>query len=249
MICGLLAVVLGAVGAQRCCTPEQWEGLQVSQTGFTRGRCEEKGFLDHPNGLNANTRCKRTGYLESETKVYYDAKNQRTAANATYRYEGKTRHYFMLQLSSDESDNSKLYVVDYQNGKCYKKDTKRPFREACVPEDARAVGEAVFGFGNNSMAFDSYLMGVRERKFNVMVSMSVTPGTCVPVAESVVGSAHGVDFMESIGFVNIKAGPAPEGTFDVPDACEDVMGEGAPKDLLDRSGMSFLAHDYSFFTI
>lgn len=215
----LFACLLGAATGEGCCTPDQWQGVQASTSGYV---------YHH-----------RPSVVQGLVYVVYDYTNKRSASFANYTSEGKTRRYRLVQRYVDDKEG-KLYVVDLQSDKCYQKKLKRPFRKACVPDSAQKLGAFYMGAGDNKVDAVAYKAQVKTEHYKLDVSLSVTEQGCIPLGETVVGVARGVPLMETVGFVNIEPGIKDPSVFDIPKECEETFPA-----LI----MSGLEHDYNFLVV
>lgn len=202
VLCAVLGVA--AVEAKGCCTPDQWEGSQYSVTGYV------KGFLHRKPGVERGA-----------VSVAYDYTNQRTAAFANFTGNAGKRSYRIVRRY--DNGQGRLYIVDLQNDKCYQKNLTKPFRAACVPDEAKELGEYTFGAGNASLQAKGYAMGIDTDKYKLELSITVTADNCVPIGENIVGLAREVPLMENVGFVDINPGIADPSVFDVPSQCEETV--------------------------
>ncbi|KAK7096296.1 ependymin-related protein 1-like [Littorina saxatilis] len=219
----LLAVValvgiVCEVNGEACCTPDQWQGVQASVSGFV--------YRHKP------------GRVEGVVYVFYDYANKQSAAFANYTSSSaKPRSYRIVTRYSNKTcascSSGKLYVVDLKTDKCYTKKLDRPFRKACIPDSAKDTGSFSLGAGDASLKTRGYNLELRSQKYQLDFKLSVTEEGCIPVSELVTGVARGVPFMETVGFVNIKPGIKDPAVFDVPEECEETV-PGFIQQALDR---------------
>jgi len=206
-----VTVVLGHVApaaASVCCTPPQWEGYQGATAGWSG-------------------RHKRGGVKEFAS-VHYDATNKQKAVFMTLMERGFEKKVQVISKCEEGENGCRVYVVDLKKDKCWTKKKECGFREACIPDDAKAVGEFSLGLkgGFNVKGFE-----VRKRGHFGGVEAEVTVAdignsTCVPVGETVTGMVKRVGFMQTVGFIDITPGIKNATVFDVPAACKEDTDPG-----------------------
>lgn len=190
LLCSVVAL------SSACCTPDQWEGQESSIGGYAK-------FIYH-------------GLITEFLEVSYDAINNRTAALLRYS-SGKYFKHFKIVTRYDDGEG-KLYVVDLKKLKCWTRTLKRPFRKACIPSHARSVGNYSLGL-KDGFNVTGYEIG--GKYVSAFISVEETSdGQCVPVSEAVFGRVKKVDFIQTIGFINIEQGIKNETVFDVPKECK-----------------------------
>ncbi|KAK7096295.1 hypothetical protein V1264_005604 [Littorina saxatilis] len=177
----LLAVValvgiVCEVNGEACCTPDQWQGVQASVSGFV--------YRHKP------------GRVEGVVYVFYDYANKQSAAFANYTSSSaKPRSYRIVTRYSNKTcascSSGKLYVVDLKTDKCYTKKLDRPFRKACIPDSAKDTGSFSLGAGDASLKTRGYNLELRSQKYQLDFKLSVTEEGCIPVSELVTGVARG----------------------------------------------------------
>ncbi|BFZ03470.1 hypothetical protein BsWGS_06509 [Bradybaena similaris] len=190
LLCSVVAL------STACCTPDQWEGEEATIGGYAGRR--------------------RAGLLKEFIAVAYDGTNNRTAAFVDYQ-NGEHSNKFKI-VTRYENGHGKLYVVDLKKGKCWTKSLERPFRKACIPDDAKKIGSYYLGLkdGFKVTGYD-----IRGRSINAFVSVeTLDDNQCVPVTEAVYGKLRKVDFVQTVGFINVVAGIRNETVFDIPKECE-----------------------------
>jgi hypothetical protein len=207
----LLMSSLVAIGSA-CCTPDQWEGLESVFGGYASR--------------------KHHGILPEYIWVSYDAANNRSAAFLAIYVDTnpRPREYKIVIRYDNDSCEGKLYVLDVHIDKCWTKSLKYPFRKACIPPDAKFVGNYSLGLkgGFNVSVYD-----VRGRQFKAFVSVEkISETECVPVGESITGRARGVDYLQAIEFVNITPGIKNETVFDIPEQCKHSEDGDLPEELV-----------------
>ncbi|CAL1530440.1 unnamed protein product [Lymnaea stagnalis] len=178
------------------CTPDQWEGTEASIGGWATH--------------------KRNGLLKEYVRVAYDFTNKRSAAFLEYR-NGEYSNKFRIVIKY-EGEVGNLYVVDLKKDKCWTKKLDRPFRQACIPEKAKAVGDYYMGLKGGFKVSGFALEGERVSAF-VSVQL-IDNNQFVPVGEAVYGKLRKVDFVQNVGFIDITPGIQNATVFDVPKECE-----------------------------
>uniref|UniRef100_A0A0B7B9J2 Mammalian ependymin-related protein 1 n=1 Tax=Arion vulgaris TaxID=1028688 RepID=A0A0B7B9J2_9EUPU len=193
LICSMVAL------SSACCTPDQWEGVESSLGGYAR-------IFHH-------------GLIQEYIDVAYDAVNNRTAAVLDYRNGKFSNKYRIVTRYDNDASTGKLYVLDIKKEKCWTKTLNRPFRKACIPAEAKALGTYSVGLvgGLNATAYE-----VRYKQIVAYVSVQdLGNDVCVPVGEAIYGKLKKVDFIQNVGFINITPGIRNETVFDVPKQCQE----------------------------
>lgn len=181
-----------------CCTPDKWEGGE----GVFGAYAEQK----------------KHGLIKEHIRVAYDGVNNRTAAFVELRGgEHSTKLRVIVRYDNDDGEG-KLYVVDLKRDKCWVKSLKHSFRRACIPDDAKSVGDFYVGLygGFKATAYE-----VRARDLEATVSVEkLDNNQCLPIGESLHGRRNKVDFVQHVGFFDITLGIKNETVFDVPRQCQ-----------------------------
>jgi len=220
----VLAAVLALTEGKGCCAPDQWQGAMGSVSGFVYK--------------------KRPGSAKGITYTFYDATNKRVASFANYTMEhGKVRSYKIVkrygkkecegEVEGVDCGRGRMYVVDLETKKCYRKKLWRPFRKACIPDKAKETGDFYMGAGNATLAVRGYFVEFKKRGVRLNMEVTVTQDGCIPVGELTQGVAKGVPMMETVGFADIKPGVKDPTVFDIPKEC-DKAEPGLIMDALDR---------------
>ncbi|KAH9513144.1 hypothetical protein Btru_035991 [Bulinus truncatus] len=193
-----------------CCTPDQWEGIESSIGGWAAR--------------------KRSGLLKEYVKVSYDFTNKRTAAFVDYS-NGEYANRFKIVVRYD-GEVGNVYVVDLKKDKCWTKKLNRPFRQACIPDSAKPVGDYYLGLDGGFKLSGYAIEGPRVSAF--VSVQNISNGQCVPVTEAVYGKLTKADFVQTVGFVNVTPGIKNATVFDVPAECEKKqdtsLAEGLTRD-------------------
>lgn len=190
LLCSVVALSIA------CCTPDRWEGDEVTLGGYAGRR--------------------RTGLVKEFIRVAYDGVNKRTAAFLDYRRGEHSNKYRIV--TRYENDKGRLYVVDLKDRKCWTKTLERPFRKACIPAEAKPVDSYYLGLkdGFKVTGYD-----FRGKSINAYVSVQTLENNqCIPVTEAVFGRLKRVDFIQNVAFVNIESGIRNETVFEIPKECE-----------------------------
>jgi len=211
----LSVLACSAVYTWSCCTPDQWEGTQSTQYGYSKGLF-------------------RKGFHREMSQISYDAKNERTAASIEFSDGHRTKkfkiitvfdkklYFETMDLDFDGCGGGKMYFIDVEKNKCYTRSACK-FRKACVPADAKGVN---FFLGLSGVYKVEGFEFKKEwghgwRKSGLLVDVTVynIKDACIPVGEQKAGRVHGTDFMSTTGFVNITPGIKNATVFDIPAIC------------------------------
>ncbi|XP_055876459.1 ependymin-related protein 1-like isoform X2 [Biomphalaria glabrata] len=211
----LLALFSLVALSSACCTPDQWEGVESSIGGWAGRR--------------------RSGLLKEFVFASYDYTNKRSAAFLDYA-NGEYFNRFQIVVRY-EGEVGNLYIVDLKRNKCWLKTLKRPFRQACIPEKAKSVGDYYLGL-KGGFKVSGY--AIEGERINAFISVQNVSGSCIPVSEAVYGKLTKVEFVQTVGFVNLTPGIKNETVFDVPAQCEKKE---------DFSLAEELTRDHYFFAI
>lgn len=207
----VLSAVIAVALSAGCCTPDQWEGGEGVEVGYS-------GYI-------------KKGLIREYVKVAYDYTNKRSAAELFYENGDIKGKFQMVIRYDDETDENKgkLYFVDLQKSKCWQKTLNKPFRKACVPDDAKEMGDYVLGLKSAGLKATAY--HINGKGFDATVSVSpLGKGLCVPIGEIVAGKRGRFSTLRTVGFSNITPGIKNATVFDVPSACDeteyyDIMDE------------------------
>ncbi|OWF50608.1 ependymin-related protein 1-like [Mizuhopecten yessoensis] len=184
--------VAAVVGAQICCVPKQWEGVQGNVLAAIQ-----------PNDVEPMI-------LSSSYMISYDAINKRVAtieSLSSGNFSGTAG--VILDYSAGIQ-----YTI--QGPKCTRT-TLGSFLESCIPSNAHNDGDTYYGAITplNVTAY-SYV----RHGFNVLAT--VTQDTCAPVQEVIYGDYAGNRYMQSVGYSNITPGIKDSSVFMPPAFCDNV---------------------------
>lgn len=198
LVSGLLLATVIAVGLSELCTPDQWEGSDGSVGGYVHHR--------------------RPGMIFEKNYLAYDAKNGRKAAFITYVNNDKMSK-FQIVLRHD-NDEGKIYVLRLSDDKCWIKKMKKPFRKACIPDDAKKTNDYYMGLkGAGGLLVSGYEVKVKD--MTVFLSVYKLADKIIPVGETIFGKFMDTAFVHTIGYMDITAGIKNETVFDVPKQCDE----------------------------
>ncbi|XP_046566112.1 mammalian ependymin-related protein 1-like [Haliotis rubra] len=198
-----LFVALTAAGpvADPCCTPDQWEGIAGSIVGSVT------------NGKSTSA--------QSTTLMSYDFTDMMLASDTTTMVDGMT---FKNKTIIDY--NKKLmYNFNEMSGVCDVMEFDQPFQKACVPDNAKELGNFYYGAGDNMLQATSYM--IQQDPFTAYVSMTTTG--CIPITEIAYGDLGTTAVMTTTGFVNITPGIKDKSVFTPPSACAQAKVQDAKK--------------------
>jgi len=201
----LSLVLCFAAACQACCTPTQWEGYQPSQAGYS-GRHKRGGMKEFAS-------------------VHYDAVKSRKAIFMTLVTGDKESKFHIIQrYGDDDEEGGKVYIVDLVRDKCWTKRTRKPFRSACIPKGAKAVGSGSLGLASGPGGLKITGYEVEKGTVEALVTVyKIDEETCVPIAETVSGMIKRVGFMSTASFIDITPGIKNETVFDIPKQCEEKL--------------------------
>lgn len=225
----LALVACVAAFTRACCTPDQWEGFQVSKSGYTKGWFHK-------------------GMINEFSTVAYDATNKRTAVTLDYkngRIDAKLKMITIFPKGdsdvNEDCGGGKKYIIDLKKNKCYERRTYcKDFHKLCIPAEAKGK-EFYLGLeGVFKVKAYNFKKEWRAGKWhhNSLVAditvNEVAKGVCAPVGEQLVGHMYGLDFIQNIAFVNIKPGINDTSVFDIPKICEESLDMSLMEEIPER---------------
>lgn len=199
----ILTIVAGfAAYAQSCCTPDQWEGFEGGQSGYS-------------------ARWRKGGGGEVSF-VSYDYTNKRSSVYMTSYMKHKEYKFHIISLHGDGENSGKKYVIDLKTNKCYTKSACCGMRKACIPKQAKGGKGASLGLKDGGLPVKFY----QFHKDEVFAGLTVAPignstDLCVPIGETLQGRYKRVDFMAVMGFSDITPGIKNATVFEVPKICDE----------------------------
>jgi len=211
-LCGLLLVTGAAVCFGELCTPDQWEGIEVSNAGYVHHR--------HP------------GYIKEWSRVSYDATNMQKATFIHYNNDGNKSKFQMIVRYS-AANEGKVYVVDEEKQKCWVKSLKESWRKCCLPEDAKKVDEYSLGLkGAGGLKVTGYY--VEKKDMGVYVAVSTAGANIIPVTMISHGHFRETAFQQNVQFADITPGIKDASVFDIPALCKEEMEESSITEYMMR---------------
>jgi len=160
--------------------------------------------------------------MKEYSSIHYDFKNKRSALFMNIVKRDEEHKLQVVSLCDAKDENCEVYVVDLKKNKCWTKKKAGGFRKACIPDDAKDLGEFSLGL-KGVFKVHSYEVKKSIKRGFVEASVTVSvidDGVCVPVGENISGVMKRVGFMQNVGFIDITAGIKNETVFDVPKQCE-----------------------------
>lgn len=212
-----LSVLCYLSWARGCCLPKQWTG--------------DMGFMV---GTNRNG---KGGYQAGMVKIFYDAKNRKFAEFSKGVVDGRPFEGGVIM------DFEAGVRYTFMNGNCNTtRLSEKEFREACVPEEAKAISDTHMGTADDSL--DVTVYQVPRRSIGGNAYFTITNKLCVPVGETITGSLprSGMGYMSTIGYTGIEPGISDPRVFDKPRECSSKVEKGNV-DLFQKFG--FLHHKMS----
>lgn len=198
---GLTLAAVFAVSLSAMCTPDQWEGYQGALTGYVHDR--------HP------------GVMKEFAAVSYDAKNERKAMFVTIVKHDHEEKFHIVVRYDKAGDGGNYYIKNLKSGKCFHKALEKPFRKACLPEEAKHMYDYSMGLkGAGGLAVSAY--GLRIKETELMVVVSKAGKDIIPISESFYGHVRvcHTDFVQGMGFSDITPGIKNETVFAIPEGCK-----------------------------
>ncbi|XP_046345094.1 uncharacterized protein LOC124125777 [Haliotis rufescens] len=199
-----LAVVLvpAVLGANICCTPRQWEGVEAQVIGTVK---------------NGGTPL----ISETEINVHFDATNKRLAFDEKVTANGYTVNVKVIQLW----DKLTEYVIQ-QTGTCTRKHLSGPFPGGCIPDTATLIGSHFEGSVKNKVTYNSYRIVDTAKGVTAIVDM--TSDTCEPIRQETYGKTGNDYYLISNRYYDISGGIKNATVFNVPPACNNAPFVGSP---------------------
>ncbi|XP_067653502.1 mammalian ependymin-related protein 1-like [Haliotis asinina] len=191
------ALLVAFASADPCCTPDQWEGIAGSIVGSVT------------NGITTSA--------QSTTFVSYDFTNMKLASNTTTVVDGMTYR----NMTIIDYNKKLMYQYNEMTGVCAVTEFDQPFKKACVPDNAKELGNFYYGAADNMLKATSYM--IKQDPFTAYVSMTATG--CIPISEVAYGNLGTTAVMTSTGFVNITPGIKNPSVFVPPTACDEPNAE------------------------
>lgn len=221
-VCVFVCAVVALVSS--CCTPDQWEGGEGAVIGYSG---------PHHQGL-----------IREYIKVAYDYTNKQSAVELHY-FNGKIKAEFKVLVKYDKKcmtkdcKGGKMYILDMKDNKCWEKRLLKPFRKACLPEEAKYMSDYYVGVEGGLKASAYEYDG---EFFLASISVSdVGKGLCVPIGETIAKHSR-YNTLSTVGFFNITTGIKDPKFFDVPEACKKTEEMYFPY-------MELLAKEHHFFAL
>ncbi|GFR61523.1 mammalian ependymin-related protein 1-like [Elysia marginata] len=112
-----------------------------------------------------------------------------------------------------------MYVDNYEKGKCWKKKLEREFRKACIPRDAKSLGDYYLGLEGGYKVSSYNIKG--ERMNSILTVQTMMKDVCAPIGEISMGQAGRYDILKNVGYSGITPGIKNDTVFDVPKDCTD----------------------------
>lgn len=203
--------------AQGCCVPKQWTG--------------DMGFMV---GTNRNG---KGGYQAGMVKIFYDARNRKFAEFSKGVVDGRPFEGGVIM----DFETGVQYT--FMDGHCNTtRLSQKEFKEACIPEEAKAVSDTHFGTADDSL--DVTIYQIARKRIGGNSYFTITNKLCVPVGESITGTLprSGMGYMSTVGYTGIEPGIKDPRVFDKPRICSSQVEEGFV-DLYLKFG--FLNHEMS----
>ncbi|XP_071098340.1 ependymin-related protein 1-like [Haliotis cracherodii] len=188
------ALFIALAVADQCCTPDQWEGIAGSIVGTVT------------NGKSTSA--------QTTTSMSYDFTDMMLAATTTTMVDGMT----LKNMTIIDYNKKLMYNFNEMTGDCAVTPVDQPFKKACIPDDAKQLGNFYYGAGDNMLQATSYM--IKQDPFTAFVSFTATG--CIPIAEVVYGDMGQTAIMSDTGFVNITPGIKDPSVFDPPESCQQA---------------------------
>lgn len=212
-----LSILCHLSKARGCCLPKQWTG--------------DMGFMV---GTNKNG---QGGYQAGMVKIFYDARNRKFAEFSKGVVDGRPFEGTVIM----DFETGVQYTI--MNGQCNTtRLSPKEFKEACIPEEAKALRDTHMGTADDSL--DVTLYQLARRKIGGNSYFTITNKLCVPVGETITGTlpSTGMGYMSTIGYTGIEPGIPDPRVFDKPRICSSRVEEGSVE--LDQK-FGFLNHKMS----
>lgn len=212
-----LSVLCHLSWARGCCVPKQWAG--------------DMGFMV---GTNRNG---KGGYQAGMVKIFYDARNGKFAEFSKGVVDGRPFEGGVIM----DFETGVQYT--FMDGHCNTtRLSQKEFKEACIPEEAKAVSDTHMGTADDSLDVTVYQMA--RKRIGGNSYFTITNKLCVPVGESITGTLprSGMGYMSTVGYTGIEPGIKDPRVFDKPRICSSQVEEGFV-DLYLKFG--FLNHEMS----
>lgn len=219
LICGLALASCLAFAMGDMCTPDQWEGYEGSVGGYIHH--------GHP------------GIIQEWMKVSYDAKSKAKAAFISYHNNEYENKFQVVMRHDDDSDDSgRLYIVDLKTDKCWSKKMEGPFRKACVPGDAKHLGDHYMGLKGKGLQVSMFYVHVKD--VTCVLSVQKQGDVMIPIGENLFGKAMKTAFIQPVGYLDITPGIQNATVFDVPKQCKEEES---------MSPSEYLLKEHAFFGV
>uniref|UniRef100_K1QKU3 Mammalian ependymin-related protein 1 n=1 Tax=Magallana gigas TaxID=29159 RepID=K1QKU3_MAGGI len=212
-----LSVLCHLSWARGCCVPKQWAG--------------DMGFMV---GTNRNG---KGGYQAGMVKIFYDARNGKFAEFSKGVVDGRPFEGGVIM----DFETGVQYT--FMDGHCNTtRLSQKEFKEACIPEEAKAVSDTHMGTADDSLDVTVYQMA--RKRIGGNSYFTITNKLCVPVGETITGTLprSGMGYMSTVGYTGIEPGIKDPRVFDKPRICSSQVEEGFV-DLYLKFG--FLNHEMS----
>lgn len=185
-------------------------------------------------GTNRNG---KGGYQAGMVKIFYDARNGKFAEFSKGVVDGRPFEGGVIM----DFETGVQYT--FMDGHCNTtRLSQKEFKEACIPEEAKAVSDTHFGTADDSLDVTIYQMA--RKRIGGNSYFTITNKLCVPVGESITGTLprSGMGYMSTVGYTGIEPGIKDPRVFDKPRICSSQVEEGFV-DLYLKFG--FLNHEMS----
>lgn len=206
-----------------CTSPGQWEGYAsetieyVTEEHHRRPHDEDK--LDRRRPHPRPHPRPRPHAVTIVMRLHLDFTNQRAAiASQVFSREGNQNTTVLVDASKHA-----MYVIHPDSQHCQKLPFPGNLTGEWIPPNAKYLGSATFGLGDNSLNYDAFGVLTHQRDMFIGTLGVVTSDNCVPVSETGKGRSGGTFFRYNAGFFNLSSGIKDPKVFDVPSYCGEDM--------------------------
>merc|ERR1712063_9401 len=146
-------------------------------------------------------------------RISFDVERKLVVSRQSLKYDNTT----IQQTIMNDYKAGIMYILN-ADGSCSAStmETSFPF---CIPDNATHNGRVNFGFGDNTVAADSFSAVFGKPTMYIVV----TTNSCVPLTEAFVGQAGGLDIMESLHYSGISLGIADATIMNIPAICNQAI--------------------------
>ncbi|XP_071097988.1 ependymin-related protein 1-like [Haliotis cracherodii] len=156
----------------------------------------------------------RMTWLQTTALLSYDFTDMKVAADITTMVDGMTSR----NKTIIDYNKKMIYNYNEMTGDCTVSPFDQPFRKACVPDDAKQLGNFYYGAGDNMLQATSYMLNRNGLTYYVYF----TTAGCIPITEVAVGNMGPTATMIATGFENITPGIKNSSVFSPPPACQQA---------------------------